>query len=116
MTTACSRIVNIVLTAAGESLIAMSGGVASSVAALLTQHRGYDYVGCTMKLFDDPSTETARSRTCCALEDVEYVRSVAFRTGVPYYMFNFSDNLRTKVTEKTSKANIQKTIDFVATC
>lgn len=53
MTTACSRIVSIVLTAAGESLIAMSGGVDSSVAALLTQNRGYDYVGCTMKLFDD---------------------------------------------------------------
>ena len=85
MTTACSRIVSIVLTAAGESLIAMSGGVDSSVAALLTQNRGYDYVGCTMKLFDDPSTETARSRTFCALEDVEDARSVAFRTGVPYH-------------------------------
>ena len=42
-------------------MIAMSGGVDSSVAALLTQNRGYDYVGCTMKLFDDPSTETARA-------------------------------------------------------
>ena len=100
MTTACSRIVSIVLTAAGESLIAMSGGVDSSGAALLTQNRGYDYVGCTMKLFDDPSTETARSRTCCALEDVEYARSVAFRTGVPYYVFIFRDNFRSKVTEK----------------
>ena len=110
MTTACSRIVSIVLTAAGESLIAMSGG------ALLTQNMGYDCIGCTMKLFDDSSTETARSRTCCALEDVEYARSVAFRTGVPYYVFNFRDNFRSKVTEKTSKANIQKTIDFVATC
>lgn len=73
MTTACSRIVSIVLTAAGESLIAMSGGVDSSVAALLTQNRGYDYVGCTMKLFDDPSTGncsepnllcTGRCRVC----------------------------------------------------
>ena len=100
MTTACSRIVSIVLTAAGESLIAMSGGVDSSGAALLTQNRGYDYVGCTMKLFDDPSTETARSRTFCALEDVEDARSVAFRTGVPYYVFNFRDNFRSKVTEK----------------
>ena len=83
-----------------KALITMSGGVDSSGAALLTQNRGYDYVGCTMKLFDDPSTETARSRTCCALEDVEYARSVAFRTGVPYYVFNFRDNFRSKVTEK----------------
>ena len=99
MTTACSRIVSIVLTAAGESLIAMSGGD-SSVAALLTQNMGYDCIGCTMKLFDDSSTETARSRTFCALEDVEDARSVAFRTGVPYYVFNFRDNFRSKVTEK----------------
>ena len=48
----------------------------------------------------DPSTETARSRTFCALEDVEDARSVAFRTGVPYYVFNFRDNFRSKVTEK----------------
>ena len=94
----------------------MSGGVDSSVAALLTQNMGYDCIGCTMKLFDDSSTETARSRTFCALEDVEDARSVAFRTGVPYYVFNFRDNFRCKVTENTSKANIQKTIDFVATC
>ena len=50
--------------------------------------------------FDDSSTETARSRTFCALEDVEDARSVAFRTGVPYYVFNFRDNFRSKVTEK----------------
>lgn len=83
-----------------KALIAMSGGRHSSVAALLTQNIGYDYVGCTMKLFDDPSTETARSRTCCALEDVEYERSVAFRIRVPYHVFNFRDNFRSKVTEK----------------
>ena len=83
-----------------KALITMSGGVDSSVAALLTQNMGYDCIGCTMKLFDDSSTETARSRTFCALEDVEDVRSVAFRTGVPYYVFNFRDNFRSKVTEK----------------
>ena len=83
-----------------KALITMSGGVDSSVAALLTQNMGYDCIGCTMKLFDDSSTETARSRTFCALEDVDDARSVAFRTGVPYYVFNFRDNFRSKVTEK----------------
>ena len=58
-----------------KALITMSGGVDSSVAALLTQNMGYDCIGCTMKLFDDSSTETARSRTFCALEDVEDARS-----------------------------------------
>ena len=83
-----------------QALITMSGGVARSVAAHLPQNKGYDCIGCTMKLFDDTSTETARSRTFCALEDVEDARSVAFRTGVPYYVFNFRDNFRSKVTEK----------------
>lgn len=83
-----------------KALIAMSGGVDSSVAALLTQNMGYDCIGCTMKLFDNPSTETARSRTCCALEDVEDARSVAFRIGMPYYVFNFKDDFRSKVIEK----------------
>lgn len=93
-------------------MIAMSGGVDSSVAALLTQNRGYDYVGCTMKLFDDPSTETARSRTFCALEDVEDARSVAFRTGVPYYVFNFRDISAIECFRRSiSLENIQKIAD-----
>lgn len=81
-------------------LIAMSGGVDSSVAALLTQKMGYDGIGCTMKLYEDPSAETARSRTCCALEDVEDARSVAFRIGMPYYVFNLKEDFRSKVIEK----------------
>lgn len=49
-----------------------------------------------MKLFG----ETARSRTYCALEDVENARNVAFRIEMPYYVFNFKDDFRSKVIEK----------------
>lgn len=83
-----------------KALIAMSGGVDSSVAALMTQKMGYDCIGCTMKLYDDPSTETVGSRTCCTLEDVEDARSVAFKIGIPYYVFNFKHDFRSKVIEK----------------
>ena len=83
-----------------RALIAMSGGVDSSVAALLTRSMGYDCIGCTMKLFEGPSAEAAGSRTCCALEDVEDARSVAFRIGIPYFVFNFKDDFRAKVIEK----------------
>lgn len=83
-----------------KALIAMSGGVDSSVAALLTQRMGYDCIGCTMKLYDDSNAETAQSRTCCALEDVEDARSVAYRLGMPYYVFNFQEDFRNKVIEK----------------
>ena len=83
-----------------RALIAMSGGVDSSVAALLTRSMGYDCIGCTMKLFEGPSAEAAGSRTCCALEDVEDARSVAFRIGIPYFVFNFKDDFCGKVIEK----------------
>ena len=81
-------------------LIAMSGGVDSSVAALLMQKAGHDCIGCTMKLYDAPPAETGGSRTCCALEDVEDARSVAFRLDIPYYVFNFKEDFRSKVIEK----------------
>ena len=82
-------------------MIAMSGGVDSSVAALLTKRMGYDCIGCTMKLYENSSpTEENRSRTCCALEDTEDARSVAYRLGMPYYVFNFKTDFRSRVIEK----------------
>ena len=83
-----------------KALIAMSGGVDSSVAALLAQNLGYACIGCTMKLYDAPSTQTGHSRTCCALEDVEDARSAAYKIGIPYYVFNFKDEFRRKVIDK----------------
>ena len=77
----------------------MSGGVDSAVAALLLKERGYDGVGCTMKLYD--SAAAGRSgRTCCSLDDVEDARSVAFRLGMPFYVFNFQDAFREAVMDK----------------
>ena len=78
----------------------MSGGVDSSVAAYLIKNRGYDCIGCTMKLYDNEDIGISRSRTCCSLNDVEDARSVAYKIGMPYYVFNFSDGFREKVIEK----------------
>ena len=75
-----------------KALIAMSGGVDSSAAAFLMKQRGYECVGCTMRL-QRPEFES----TCCSLDDVEDARSVARRLGVPYYVFDFSDAFREKV-------------------
>ncbi len=72
-------------------LIAMSGGVDSSVAALLMKERGYDCVGVTMKLFGNEEIGLKKEHSCCSLDDVEDARSVAMRLGIPYYVFNFSD-------------------------
>ena len=78
-----------------KALIAMSGGVDSSVAALLTQRQGIACVGCTMRLYDDPDAESG----CCSLNDVEDARAVARRLGFPFYVFNFKDDFRRQVME-----------------
>ena len=50
-----------------------------------------------MKLYQNKDAGFSRSHTCCSLEDVEDARSVARHLGIPYYVFNFSDDFREKV-------------------
>ena len=88
----------------GKVLIAMSGGVDSSVAAYLLKHSGWDCVGATMTLYRNEDIGISRSRTCCSLEDVEDARSVAFRLRIPYYVFNFSDEFRCQVMDRFADA------------
>lgn len=81
-------------------LIAMSGGVDSSVAAYFMKKQGHDCIGVTMKLFQNEDVGICREHTCCSLEDVEDARSVAFSLGMPYYVFNFSERFREDVIDK----------------
>lgn len=83
-----------------KALIAMSGGVDSSVAAYLTQQAGYECIGCTMKLHDDPGVIKENSHTCCTLDDVEDARNVAFKLGMQFYVFNFKDGFKEKIIDK----------------
>ena len=83
-----------------KALIAMSGGVDSSVAAFLTMQEGFDCIGVTMRLYDNLQDESIDSNTCCSLEDVEDARSVARRLGMPFYAFNFKADFKEKVIEK----------------
>lgn len=83
-----------------KALIAMSGGVDSSVAAYLTQKAGYECTGCTMKLHDDPAVIKENSHTCCTLDDVEDARSVSRKLGMDFYVFNFKDGFREKIIDK----------------
>lgn len=78
----------------------MSGGVDSSLAAKLMKDKGFECIGCTMKLYNNEDAGIERSRTCCSLEDVEDARSVAFKLGMPYYVFNFTDAFRDTVIRK----------------
>ena len=83
-----------------KALIAMSGGVDSSVAAYLTQKAGYDCIGATMKLYDNEQAGITPGHTCCSEDDVEDARHAAMKLGMPYYVFNFKDDFNEKVIKK----------------
>jgi tRNA-specific 2-thiouridylase len=86
-----------------KALIAMSGGVDSSVALLLTQEQGYECRGVTMKLYNNDLVCNS-AKTCCSLDDVEDARSVCVKRGIPYNVFNFQAEFKTHVIDKFIKA------------
>lgn len=69
---------------AKKVMIAMSGGVDSSAAALLLKKQGYDCAGAMLKLYDGETAEGG----CCSAADAEDARSVAYRLGMEFYVFN----------------------------
>ena len=71
-------------------MVAMSGGVDSSVAAYLLQRQGYDCIGATMRLYENALVPPGL-RTCCSLDDVEDARDVAALLGMRHYTFDFID-------------------------
>lgn len=83
-----------------KMMIAMSGGVDSSVAALLMKEQGYHCSGATMKLYEDDSTCSVNTKSCCALSDIEDARSVCVKLGIDYHVFNFKDKFQDEVIER----------------
>ncbi|WP_294835300.1 tRNA 2-thiouridine(34) synthase MnmA [uncultured Eubacterium sp.] len=83
-----------------KAIVAMSGGVDSSVAALFMKEQGYECIGATMKLYDNEDIGIDREKTCCSLDDIEDARAVAYKLGMPYYVFNFKDEFEHKVIDK----------------
>ena len=75
-----------------KALIGMSGGVDSSVAAFLMQQAGFDCIGGTMRLYVGESKDV-----CGGLEDVKDAQAVAQRMGMPFHVFDFSEEFRRKV-------------------
>ena len=82
-----------------KAMIAMSGGVDSSVAAWLKRD-GYDCMGVTMRLFAGEDSCERKGHTCCSLDDVEDARSVARQLGIPYFVFNFTEDFGTQIMDR----------------
>lgn len=79
-----------------KAMIAMSGGVDSSVAAFLMANSGYDCMGATLRLFGNETLGEEES-TCCSIDDVEDARSVARKMGMPFHVFNAKADFAEKV-------------------
>lgn len=89
-------------------MVAMSGGVDSSVAAVLLRDQGYDICGVTLKLFSNEDVLTScKTRTCCSLEDVEDARSVCYKLGIEHFVFNFGDTFKEDVIKKFADSYVE---------
>ena len=77
--------------------VAMSGGVDSSVAAVLLQEQGYELSGVNLRMFHNEDLGESREKTCCSLADAEDAALVARRLGFPFYVFDFAQVFRDTV-------------------
>jgi tRNA-specific 2-thiouridylase len=80
-------------------VVAMSGGVDSSVTAALLKAQGYDVVGVTLQLYDH-GTATHRPGACCAGQDIYDARAVADRIGIPHYVLDYENRFKEMVIEQ----------------
>lgn len=79
-------------------VVAMSGGVDSSLTAALLLHQGYDVIGVTMQIWQaDMPEDDADNRGCCSISAVGDARRVAEKLGIPFYVMNFRDLFKEKV-------------------
>ena len=78
-----------------KAIIAMSGGVDSSVAAYLINKGDYDAIGVTLKLFANDDIQTQEG--CCTSEDIKDAEAVAHRLGMEHFVFNFRDDFEKEV-------------------
>src|SRR6201987_6511920 len=80
-------------------VVAMSGGVDSSVTAALLRSEGYDVVGVTLQLYDHGAA-THRKGACCAGQDIHDARMVAGSIGIPHYVLDYESRFKEAVIDR----------------
>jgi tRNA-uridine 2-sulfurtransferase len=86
-------------------VVAMSGGVDSSVAAAIMKAAGHDVIGITLQLYDHGSA-TGRKGSCCAGQDIHDARRVAEQLGIPHYVLDYETRFASKVIESFAESYI----------
>ena len=86
-------------------VVAMSGGVDSSVTAALLKAEGYDVVGVTLQLYDHGAA-THRKGACCAGQDIHDARSVADRIGIPHYVLDYESRFKAAVIDRFAESYV----------
>ncbi|MET0366800.1 MAG: asparagine synthase-related protein, partial [Methylobacterium sp.] len=84
-------------------VVAMSGGVDSSVVAGLLKRQGFDVVGVTLQLYDHGAA-THRRGACCAGQDINDARAAADHLGIPHYVLDYEDRFRDAVIDKFAES------------
>src|SRR6185369_15802998 len=84
-------------------VVAMSGGVDSSVVAALCARAGYDVVGITLQLYDHGAA-VGRKGACCAGQDIHDARAVADRLGIPHYVLDYESRFKAAVIDRFADA------------
>ena len=82
-----------------KTLIAMSGGVDSSVVAALLSESSEELVGVTMRVWDAPAGALAPPNSCCSADDTDDARRVAHALGIPHYTLNVKEDFKEKVVD-----------------
>ncbi|WP_353644870.1 tRNA 2-thiouridine(34) synthase MnmA [Mesorhizobium sp. WSM2239] len=86
-------------------VVAMSGGVDSSVVAGILKREGYDVVGVTLQLYDHGAA-THRAGSCCAGQDIDDARRVSETLGIPHYVLNYEERFRKSVIEPFAESYV----------
>src|SRR5438552_13224140 len=86
-------------------VVAMSGGVDSSVTAALLKAEGYDVVGVTLQLYDHGEA-THRKGACCAGQDIHDARLVAERVGIPHYVLDYESRFKEAVIDRFAESYV----------
>ncbi|WP_428687744.1 asparagine synthase-related protein, partial [Roseibium sp.] len=86
-------------------VVAMSGGVDSSVVAALMKAEGYDVIGVTLQLYDHGAA-VAKAKSCCAGVDIHDARRAAEKIGIPHYVLDYESRFKEQVMDRFADSYI----------